>query len=93
MKLEIDRTLVCSTAHLTEEDCQDFFHETTDLVVYEMGEYGWMVMARPIDRELTDERHSDNLERLLAFAREHECDWIRFDCDADTIEGFPVFEK
>lgn len=93
MKHEIDRMLVCSTAHITPEDNQALFDETTDLVVYEMGEYGWLIMARPIDNMASDTlTHSDTLENLLAYARKLECDWLRLDCDADTIEGLPRFE-
>lgn len=95
MKLEIDRTLVCTTAHLTEEDNQALFYETTGLVVYEMGEYGWMVLARPVNPDASpdsvDRQHSDNLERLLQFARDRDCEWVRFDRDASEIEGLQTF--
>lgn len=92
MALEIDRTLVCSTSHLTQEDSQALFNESTDLVVYIMDEYGWMILARPLEKEQGEQNHSDNLEKLLEFARKNDCDWIRFDCDADEIEGMDTFE-
>jgi len=88
MKLEIDRVLVCSTSHLTQEDSQNLFDEATDLVVYTMGEYGWMILACPLENE---QNHSANLEKLLEFARKKKCDWIRFDRDAEELEGFETF--
>lgn len=87
-KLEIDRTLVCSTSHLSGDDNTDLFEETTNLVVYEMGEYGWMIWTRSTE----ERKHSANLESLLEFARKHDCEWIRFDRDADIIEGLKTFE-
>ena len=89
--LEIDRTLIVSVSHLTAEDRQSLFDEATGLVVYSMGEYGYMILARPLDADETRE-HSDNLEKLLAFARKNRCDWLRFDVDANEIDGFEVFE-
>ncbi len=87
-KLEIDRTLVCSTSHLSMEDVQALFDETTHLVVYEMGQYGYMIWTSSIEEKI----HSDNLESLLKLARKHNCEWIRFDRDADVIEGLRTFE-
>lgn len=88
-KLEIDRVLVCSTCHLTEEDSQNLFDEETGLVVYTMDEYGWLILVRPIAD--LPRKHSDNLQKLLEFARKQKCDWIRFDRDAEEIEGLEVF--
>jgi len=89
--LEIDRILIVSLLHLTLEDRQALINEETDLIVYEMGEYGWMILARNVDLVAPYE-HSDNLEKLLEFARENDCDWIRFDTDANEIAGFETFE-
>ena len=91
MKLEIEKTLVCSTGHLSDSDNQALFDQATTLVVYEMAEYGYMVLARLFDAG--EERcHSDSLEKLLEFARTQGCDWIRFDRDADHIEGFTIYD-
>ena len=91
--LEIDRTLIVSISHLTADDRQDLFDESTDLVVYAMGEYGYMVLARPVDEYASEERkHSNNLEKLLEFARKNDCDWLRFDVDANEIDGCEIFE-
>lgn len=91
--LEIDRTLVCSTSHLSPDDAQSLFNEETDLVVYSLDEYGYMILARPIDGYTGEARkHSDNLEKLLAFARKHRCDWLRLDRDANEIDGLQVFD-
>lgn len=91
MKLEIDRTLVCSTSHLSEEDNQSLFDEETNLIVYSLDEYGYMILARPVESDEPRE-HSDNLESLLEFARKNDCDWLRLDRDAEQIEGLPTFE-
>lgn len=90
-QLEIDRVLICTTAHLADSDVQQLFEEETGLVVYEMGEYGYMILARELDAD-EQRQHSDNLEKLFVFAREQGCDWIRFDRDADEIEGFTVYD-
>lgn len=92
MKLEIDRVLVCTTGHLTASDASDLENEATGLVVHETGEYGWMIWADGQEEESYLEKTSSNLRKLIEFAREHECEWIRFDCDADPIDGLPTYD-
>lgn len=90
MKLQIDRMLVCSTTHLKPEDDEMLFNEQTSLVVYAMEEYGYLILAKPMhDRP---RNYSDNLFRLLEFARKQDCDWLRLDPDASAIDGLPVYQ-
>jgi hypothetical protein len=40
----------------------------------------------------TDAGEYPNLARIFVIAREHDCDWISFDRDADELEGLPTFD-
>lgn len=95
MKLEIDRTLVCTTSHITAEDNQQLFDEETNLVVYSMDEYGYMIWTGGNTFQLYMQEAkniSDSFRILLTFAKQQKCEWLRLDRDAEEIEGLETFE-
>lgn len=59
-------------------------------IVLPWNVYGWLIYCT--EEEYLDSTHPE-LNAILRFAREqHGCDWVRFDCDAYELEGFPVFD-
>lgn len=91
--LQIDRMLVLSTAHIsseTNEQLQNNQEEQFPLVVYEKGDYGYLILVPEHDEDL----HGvpDDLKRVLEFAALHECEWVMLDCDANVITELPTFE-
>lgn len=98
MSLEIHKTLVLSTAHMTEADSQLLpYADEYGLVVYEMDEYGWMVyvndeylQAASPPEALSD--FSDGFMKAIKLAQDNECEWLRFDRDANTVDGLPEYE-
>jgi len=91
----VRRFLDISTAHLSEEDkalLDSFAAPDSRLGPMTVSTcYGWWMYA--IDDCYEDNCLSDNLTRICKHARKNGCDYILFDCDAETDEELPVFEE
>jgi hypothetical protein len=101
MSLEIHKTLVLSTAHMTEADSNLLpYADECGLVVYELDEYGWMIYVNdeylrnestPLSlSELSD--FSDGFKQAIKLAQDNDCEWLRFDRDANTVDELPEYE-
>jgi hypothetical protein len=55
------------------------------------GDYGYFLYAYDADHEY-DDTMPDDLKAVLTFARAHGCVNVLLDCDADTVDGLPVFD-
>lgn len=53
-------------------------------------EYGWFVRAHDEAEDLA--QTPDDLVTVMRYAKQLDCDWIKFDCDADFVEELPMFE-
>lgn len=113
-ELEIDRTLVLSTGHVSGETAQILNGETPtscgrrtgdgerlkqqiDGHISDWGIYGWVVWCGgqtvpTVETENELLLMPEDLHRVLMFARDHDCQYVRFDCDADFVAGLPRFE-
>ena len=86
----IRRFLDLSNAHLTNEDralldaCAG--HDTGELLCATTP-YGWFVFACEERPQI-----SDTLWALFQEARQHGCEYLLFDRDAASLDGFPVFD-
>ena len=111
MSINIQRTLVLSTAHITkatdtaitEEGLYDLryhgakgkSHDGMPAVLLfpcDRGFYGytlWVDDAFPA--MAISDKHPD-LVAVIAFARKHGCQWVRFDCDEPPIKDLPTYE-
>lgn len=101
--VEIEKMLVLSTGHITEETAKRLNEEAEELPPFcniEWGpafarEEGWLFYVpkmaengEPDDPEGTP----DDLARVFMFAREHGCDWVMLDCDGPQVELLPHHE-
>lgn len=84
----INSVLVLSTAHLTDATCNGWLHAGS-FPAWPKGEYGWILYASEEPGDIPDD-----LAGVLAYAHAQVCQWLIFDCDADTIAdpGLPVFD-
>jgi len=99
--VQIDKTLVLSTAHFTDDDnsiLARFARAHTDSpdssahFVIDFG-YGYIVWVN------SDGDFSEYAGKLspaficaLRFAHKQKVEWVRFDRDANTVEGLPTFD-
>jgi len=97
--MEIERSLVVSTAHITKADnikleIESSTNSAPSLVVYRY-EFGFLIYTgSPID-ELIDkdvhERYSHALSNLLRLAKRENCQYLKLDCDAQIYPDLEVF--
>ena len=101
MDVEIQKILVCSTCHLTEEVCNTVLPKQEEVTVF-LHEYGVIVH---IPYYLKYDNHDSEAEKVLRgiigetavdilnFAgREHDCWAVNFDCDAQTLDNFKEYD-
>jgi hypothetical protein len=84
MELCIEKMLVTSTAHLTDQ----YEVERSGYIYYEMDDYGWMVYCCS---ESDGNRLNAGAEVILEIARSQGCIWVKFDCDGPEIEGIKTY--
>lgn len=92
MTLEIRKTLVCSTAHVTGKTAAML--NSTPLHKWPVcggpySDWGWMIYAHDDDSE---DKIPPELFAVLQFARANGCDNVLFDCDAGVIADLPEYD-
>jgi hypothetical protein len=89
--LTVYRTLVLSTGHVTKETADRLNGpDDNDKPNGYMGDwlcYGWIIWSDAERQEIPDD-----LWRCMKFAQSIDCEYIRFDCDGDTVEFLPTWE-
>ena len=106
-QLEIYRTLVLSTGHVSAETARILNNDKPrkdglgkcqiDGHVADWGEYGWVVYCGgntvpQVDNDTELMLLPEDLHRCLMFARDHDCQFVRFDCDGPLVDGLPEFD-
>lgn len=96
MSLEIHRTLVLSTAHMTQADSELLLYSSDyGLVAYEMDEYGWMIYVNDEYLQLTVRpmtKFSDGFRQAIKLAQDNSCEWLRFDRDGPLTMLLPQYD-
>lgn len=100
--LEIEHTLVLSTGHVTVgtartlngSDAHDYRDGGVECIrapwkPHIVYQYGWIFYAKQ-DMALVD--YPAEFAAIFALARQHDCTWVRFDCDGPQIEGLPFYD-
>jgi len=95
---EIERTIVFSTAHVTEKDMEQLEHnKTLPLSVYDY-EYGAIVYV-PEDKEdldgyiaASDKCLSKAFFNLLRIAQEAKVKFLKLDCDGVKYDSLEAYE-
>lgn len=91
--------LDASTAHLTREESAalgdnfgDIEQGTPRVIAHDYG--WWLNVPEPglYDPAAAVRKHYPNLSGVIDHARAHDCAWINFDQDADTIGDLPTHE-
>jgi hypothetical protein len=88
-KVEVYKTLVLSTAHLTEEwadKLQSNVMVKTEegILVYQNVEYGY--------RLFITEDMPEFFFPAATLAQAHGCRWLEYDQDAEEVEGLETYE-
>lgn len=100
--LEIHKTLVLSTAHMTYQDSQllSFARHCAgpnvdkDVPVsYELEQWGWLVYTNPkFTTEKQLKKFSPGFAKAIKLARKNDCLYIRFDSDGPEIDELETYD-
>lgn len=90
----IRKFLDLSTAHLSPATLERFNGLPPDRLPFAGGptDYGWFAYAHDENCGEGDDAIPEEMFACMTFARAQGCDYILFDCDAEPIEGLPVFD-
>jgi hypothetical protein len=89
----VRRYLDVSTAHVTPGDMKLLNERNPIIICYPYAYGAWVhVYDVDIEQDLKDSGHSPAVWQLLQLARQHDCDWIKLDADADHVDGLPNYE-
>lgn len=94
-KFEFYKTLVLSTAHLTESIAQDRFENMENSSFFTKSEYGYRLYCgvESIENDVTDVQLMwAGLSHIWKKAKELGCRYVEFDCDATIYDDFPEYE-
>ena len=91
--MNIQYMIDISTAHIPEHTAKALEEKSITELVYESwseswSDYGWIIW---VGEDYADEEHKE-LNNILEYCQEHGIDYLKLDCDADTVEEFPTFE-
>ena len=93
--MEIRKTLVLSTAHITYETnrmLRETDAEEWPCVGGPYSAYGWFVYAHEENLGEGKDRIPDELFAVMQFARAKGCDNVLLDEDAETVDELPTWE-
>jgi len=104
-KLYIEKMLTVSTGHYTESDDQmleaiafdkepEYNHLTCWVMPTGHGFIVW-VSSDSMEEILVEYREAGFSEafcNMVNKARELDCNWVRFDCDVPSTDGFQTFD-
>lgn len=89
--LEFEKVLVLCTTHIPKyaADLLDADDGCADYPIVRLKwAYGWMVHTGAyLENSVPVE-----LRAVLRFAKDRDCDWVRLDRDAATIEALPTWD-
>ena len=93
---DVKRFIVISIDHVTEETAA-FLNKTPaadwPCLGGPYGEYGWFFYAHDQNAGLGEHRIPDDLLAVMTWAREAGFDHILLDCDAEEMDGLPIFDS
>lgn len=84
-KLEINKELVLSTAHLPKDLAEGMDSDCTTPFAYDRVENGYLVYVG-------SQRYPEELAQAIALAQFNECKWIRYDADGPRLQSLPVWD-
>lgn len=89
--LDIYKTLTISTAHLSPATARAFANDAYSVpLFFNWGAFGWIVYCH-VPAGVWMKEHPELLP-IFALAHEHDCEWVRFDCDGDKVEGLRTWD-
>lgn len=91
--MQLEPLLALSTVHLSRTTCDELSTYPNDWpLVFYPNDYGAFVHVSEL-KLLTLDGLPEDLARVVQFASERRISWIKFDADAQEIEGLPTYRN
>ena len=89
---EIDRVLIVSTAHMSQQDSHVLRNDLSCLVTYSYEE-GDFIILNNIEEKMSEliNTFSSSFVDLILLAQKHDCQILRLDRDGPVYEDLPTF--
>ena len=92
--LEIYKTLVLSTAHISYKDDIKLRDSSIQyFVAYNLDDYGWLIY---VDKEYLDavdiHSFSKGMRKSIKLAQKNKCSYLKFDRDGNTVDKLPQYD-
>lgn len=87
--MEINKMLTISTAHISEETAKLLDKDEIGIPVFNKGNYGWFIFV-PQYNDYVSYIPKD-LNHLLTFAKDCDCDWLCLDADGEILDYLETF--
>jgi len=94
LELEVEKTLVASTAHLasTIEITNIMSNDAFIVDEYEYGIRIWIgSLDFPESYDLVDLGYSSGFIEIVDLASQNDCNWIKFDADGPIYDGLITY--
>lgn len=94
-KLEIEKTLICSTSHYTKNDDDLLYRLSVETDIVAQVNCGFIIKLDPDydhSRDSLFMRLSMALGQVIEVAKNNECTQVKFDSDGPVIEGYVTYE-
>jgi hypothetical protein len=99
MKLEIQKTLVASSSHITKQDdnlLSNYLREAPAEVIIVDEDFGWKIHICSIvnnsNLELNRLGFSNDFIKCMMLGFINDCEWVLFDCDGPQYEFLNIHE-
>jgi hypothetical protein len=106
--LEIARMLTLSTGHITQETAQlldeylrrreveydgDIEQNFDGLSIYPRADYGWFIYISDAKDDVAEfSKLPADLQNVVEFTLDQDCNWLCLDCDGGGTDGLPLFD-
>ena len=97
--LEIQKTLVLSTAHVTEKDNNFLSNNNIAFSSVYVNDYGYSIFINPhievLKLEIEELKNlglSNNFCDLMQLAHDKKCEYLKLDCDGNIYQELPSFD-
>lgn len=98
-KFEIQKTLVVSTGHITQDDSKILAEAANDgltlgtlLITYDSEYWHILYLTTLTQSSARMAGLSTACRKWIKIAKDLGCDWIKFDRDGEVYEDYPTFD-
>jgi hypothetical protein len=91
--MTIFRVMDLSTAHVTKKTMDALAEGSADLTSYGYPEGAFVHLPTDdLEEELEERGLPEDLRKVVKFAMDHDCQWVKLDADGEVCGDLPTYE-